>query len=296
MALFFRHISSKFVFWIITGSFFLSLGVFRLQAGVISEKPSYPPTFQTPNSTLGQSYNGQYHHVVPLSSMVLNENPSWNLMITCTGEMRFIKENAKGEAGFIFNRHRDAWSAHYTFQGFHLYNTQTAAVGYARQIIPNLSIASQVSFRTASAVENRSRDNDLNLQLASIYRIRYFSFFFSYQQEFPLSKKNYKVWNRAITLETGSVFGKEKLWIEGRLSKDLREPLAAHICLGHHFFKAVSCFAQSGINPVYYRLGGYFLWKNLKIQLSFTYHTPLGLESRFSVMWNLKQKDYGERK
>lgn len=242
-----------------------------------------------PSSALpGNSLTSDPTGTLVLATWMKNEPNILRWKIQCLGEMRHIKENATGGFGINAQWGKNAWAAGYVFHGFHLYHRQKAALAYARNIIPSLSVATQLSYTVSSPIEDRERYQSIHLELAGIYYLKNFSLYFSYSHELPLHQKEPKYWNQAVILEIGSTYHKDRFFLEALLSKDIREPLGGMVGIGYHIVSPIYVFAQAGINPVVFRIGSSFQWRNMELELSFAYHSPLGLESRFKLAWNFK--------
>lgn len=249
-----------------------------------------------PSSALpGNSLTSNPTGALILATWLKTEPDILRWKIQCLGEMRHIKENATGGFGINSQWGKNAWSAGYIFHGFHLYHRQKTSLTYARNIIPSLSVASQLSYTVSSPIEDRERHQSIHLELAGIYYLKDFSLYFSYSHEVPLHLKGQKSWNQAVILEMGSTYRKDRFFLEALLRKDIREPLGAILGIGYHIVSPIYVFAQTGINPVFLRLGSCFQWKNMDLELSFAYHSPLGLESRFKLAWTFKTGKNGRQ-
>lgn len=255
------------------------------------------PTESIPSSALpGNSLTSAPTGALILATWLKTEPDILRWKIQCLGEMRHIKENATGGFGINTQSGKNAWSAGYIFHGFHLYHRQEAALAYARNIIPSLSVATQLSYTVSSPIEDRERHQGIQLELAGIYYLKNFSLYFSYSHEIPLFQKEQKSWNQAVILEMGSTYHKNRFFLEALLKKDIREPLGAIVGIGYHIVSPIYVFTQAGANPVFFRLGSSFQWKNMELELSFAYHSPLGLESRFKLAWNFKTGKNGRQR
>ncbi len=198
----------------------------------------------------------------------------------------FIKENGIYGLGICLQKNKNAWSLHYNYQGFSLWNRQQASFGYARHLLPGLAIGASLGYQTGNRIENRKRESLLELNLSAAFKTGIWAISLDFRQPVALYSLQKKEWNRALSLHMGlgcNLFTHLHAGLD--LYKDLRYPLQGGLSFGYTIKALFFLYAQARINPSAYKIGLAFTGKRLHTEIAFAYQHPLGFESTVGITW-----------